>query len=133
MLATKKWPIRLMRFLSVVNKRRKDANNVGSKKHDPLRDLENDLENDFKHDFENNGEHDPDLAPPPSARSFGSGYAVGLNLLSSVLVGVAIGLGLDKWLGTAPLFILIFMFLGMAAGLRSIWFYMQRLDTHDKK
>ena len=97
--------------------------------HDPQHDFQHDRE----HDLEHGGKNDPDLAPPPSARSLGSGYAVGLNLLSSVLVGVAIGLGLDKWLGTAPLFIIVFMFLGMAAGLRSIWFYMQRLDTHDKK
>ena len=75
----------------------------------------------------------PEDVPPPSARSFASGYAAGLNLLSSVLIGVVIGLGLDKWLSTAPLFILIFMFLGMAAGLRSIWFYMKRLDSFNEK
>ena len=75
----------------------------------------------------------PEDVPPPSARSFASGYAAGLNLLSSVLIGVVIGLGLDKWLSTAPLFIIIFMFLGMAAGLRSIWFYMQRLESFNKK
>lgn len=65
---------------------------------------------------------------PPTERSFTSGYAVGLNLLSSVLVGVFIGLGLDVWLETKPLFILIFLLLGMAAGFRSIWVYMQSLD-----
>ena len=68
---------------------------------------------------------------PPSERSFASGYTVGLNLLSSVLVGVLLGLGLDVWLGTKPLFIIIFMLLGIAAGFRSIWVYMQNLD--DKK
>ena len=82
----------------------------------------------------NNPDKDPQPnSKLPSERGFSSGYAVGLNLFSSVLVGVVFGLGLDVWLGTKPLFILIFMFLGMAAGFRSIWAYMKRLENYDKK
>lgn len=77
---------------------------------------------------------EPEQEPsPPSRRGFASGYAVGLNLLSSVVVGVIFGLGLDGFFGTEPLFIILFLLLGMAAGFRGIWVYMQQLESHDKK
>lgn len=59
----------------------------------------------------------------PSQRGFNSGYAVGLNLMSSVIVGMAIGYGIDYYFDTMPAFFLLFMFLGIAAGFRSIWYF----------
>lgn len=78
----------------------------------------------------NNGAPEKKTPKPPSERSFASGYTAGLNLLSSVIVGVVLGLGLDVWLGTKPLFILVLMFFGIAAGFRGIWVYMQSMDDH---
>lgn len=59
----------------------------------------------------------------PSQRSFNSGYTVGLNLLSSVVVGMALGYGIDHYFETKPVFFLVFMVLGIAAGFRSIWYF----------
>jgi ATP synthase protein I len=46
----------------------------------------------------------------------GKYYSVAFLLPASVLVGFAIGYGLDKWFGTGFLKI-IFLFLGVAAGI----------------
>ncbi len=64
----------------------------------------------------------------PKADGLGSGYAVGLNLMSSVVVGAALGYGLDSLFGTKPWLLLLFLILGVAAGFRSIWQYMVEMD-----
>lgn len=60
---------------------------------------------------------------PERAEARGSqiGYAMRLatELVASILVGAVIGWFLDRWLGTLPLFLLIFFALGTAAGLRN--------------
>jgi ATP synthase protein I len=56
-----------------------------------------------------------------TAQSMGSGMNLGINLMSSVVVGGAMGYGLDYLFGTLPLFMIIMCFLGFGAGLRSIW------------
>lgn len=56
----------------------------------------------------------------------GSGMSLGITLLANVLVAMAMGYGLDKWLDTNPLFLLLFIFLGFAAGMRSIWKIIQK-------
>lgn len=53
---------------------------------------------------------------PPGAASYG--MRVGLDLVSGVCVGTAVGYGLDRWLGTLPWLMLIGMALGTAAGVR---------------
>lgn len=75
---------------------------------------------------------DEDNLKTPTERGFASGYTAGLNLLSSVLVGFFMGLGLDVLFGTKPLFILIFLVLGAVAGFRGIWAYMNALNSDDK-
>jgi ATP synthase protein I len=56
-----------------------------------------------------------------TTQSMGKGMNVGINLMSSVVVGGAMGYGLDYVFGTLPLFMLVFCFLGFGAGLRGIW------------
>jgi ATP synthase protein I len=46
---------------------------------------------------------------------------VGVELVSAVIVGLAIGWGLDAWLKTRPLFMILFVFLGGAAGIANVW------------
>ena len=41
--------------------------------------------------------------------------------MAALAVGVGIGWLLDRWLGTLPLFLLIFFFLGAAAGLLNVY------------
>jgi ATP synthase protein I len=38
-----------------------------------------------------------------------------------LVVAVAIGYGLDRWLHTLPLFLILFVLLGGAAGLLNVW------------
>lgn len=56
---------------------------------------------------------------PPSA--LGTAFRVATELVVSVGFGVFIGWGLDKWLGTSPWFLLVFIFLGMAAGILNVY------------
>lgn len=54
------------------------------------------------------------------------GYSLALHLVVSTLVGLGLGLALDKWLGTMPLFLLIFMILGFVAGMRRLYLGMMQ-------
>ena len=55
----------------------------------------------------------------PSA--LGIGLRVGVELVSALIVAVAIGWLLDRWLGTTPVFIAIFVFVGGAAGVMNVY------------
>jgi ATP synthase protein I len=64
---------------------------------------------------------------PDRARdmSRGAGLSLALRLAMELVVGfavgVGIGLGLDYWLGTAPLFLIVFFFLGAGAGMLNVY------------
>ncbi len=67
---------------------------------------------------------DPDAAPkgkdlPDGA--IGAGTRVGVEMVSAVVVGLVIGLWLDRWLHTAPWLMLLFLVLGMAAGVMNVF------------
>ena len=65
--------------------------------------------------------------PPPetgaegTASPMGIGVRVGVELVSALAVSVLIGWGLDRWLGTTPIFIGLFVLLGGAAGVANVW------------
>ena len=46
---------------------------------------------------------------------------VGLELGFAVIIGLVVGQYLDKWLGTEPWLLLLFVIFGMAAGFRSVF------------
>ncbi len=48
--------------------------------------------------------------------SWGMAAMVGTNLVACLVVSAGIGYGLDRWLGTAPVMIAVWVFVGMAAG-----------------
>ena len=52
---------------------------------------------------------------------WGIGARVGVELLSALVVGLGIGWALDRWLHTAPLFLVVFVLLGGAAGVANVW------------
>jgi ATP synthase protein I len=56
-----------------------------------------------------------------SGNALGVGLRVGVELVSALAVAVAIGWGLDWWLHTMPLFLVIFVLLGGAAGVLNVW------------
>lgn len=55
------------------------------------------------------------------ASALNAGLRVGVELVSALAVAVAIGWGLDRWLHTLPLFLIVFVLLGGAAGLLNVW------------
>jgi ATP synthase protein I len=50
----------------------------------------------------------------------GSAFKLGTELVSAVLVGTIIGFILDNWFGTKPWLIIVFFFLGSAAGILNV-------------
>jgi ATP synthase protein I len=56
-----------------------------------------------------------------TANPWGAGAKVGVELVSAMAVAVAIGWYLDHWLHTLPLFLVVFVLLGGAAGIANVW------------
>ena len=67
----------------------------------------------------------PPAADSPSTAkensALGVGMRVGVELVSALAVAIAIGWGLDHWLHTLPLFLVVFLVLGGAAGVANVW------------
>ena len=57
---------------------------------------------------------------PTTMGSLGALSAVGIAFVLAVVFGFLIGYFLDKWLGTSPLFIILFFFIGVAAGIVNV-------------
>ncbi len=57
-------------------------------------------------------------------------WTVGLNLVLSTFIGLAIGYWLDKVLGTSPWLTIIFLVLGIIAGFREL-FRMAKKEIRD--
>lgn len=55
-----------------------------------------------------------------SLGSLGALSAVGIAFVLAVVFGFLIGYLLDRWLGTSPLFIILFFFIGLAAGIVNV-------------
>lgn len=63
------------------------------------------------------------LSDEESARrssALGKAFQLSVELVAGVFVGGLIGWALDGWLGTSPLFLLVFLLLGMAAGFLNV-------------
>ncbi|CAN1490256.1 MFS_OAT domain containing protein [Rhabdaerophilaceae bacterium] len=56
-----------------------------------------------------------------NASALGDGMRAASELVAGILVGTGIGFMLDRYFGTKPLFLLILMIAGMAAGFRNIY------------
>lgn len=52
---------------------------------------------------------------PPSG--LGAGFRIGIELVASLLVGLALGWVCDRYLGTRPWGLIAFFFIGAAAGM----------------
>ncbi|ACI51654.1 putative ATP synthase [Gluconacetobacter diazotrophicus PA1 5] len=63
------------------------------------------------------------------------GFALraGTEMVSALVVGVAVGWGLDRWLGSRPAFLILFSFLGGAAGVLNVWRLVRPMDTPGDK
>lgn len=76
-------------------------------------------------------------APSPVTGG-GAAARMGLELVCGVMVGLGVGLYLDKWLGTSPFLMVICLFFGAAAGVLTLYKTAQRISadaegvTHNK-
>ena len=61
----------------------------------------------------------------------GIAFRIGTELVAGVAVGLGIGWGLDRWLGTGPWLMVVFFFLGSAAGILNVWRTMERMARQD--
>lgn len=57
---------------------------------------------------------------PQTGRALSLGMRVVSELVAGVFVGLLIGYGLDKWLGTSPFLMIVFLLLGMAGGIWNV-------------
>ncbi len=74
---------------------------------------------------ENRGRSSGNAAPPPSG--LGVGFRIGIELVASLVVGVALGWVFDRYLGTRPWGLIVFFFLGAAAGMVNAFRAAQRM------
>jgi ATP synthase protein I len=63
------------------------------------------------------GSNPDDIGPNP----WGIGLRVGIELVSALVVAVAIGYGLDRLFGTTPILTAVFVPVGGAAGVLNVW------------
>ena len=61
----------------------------------------------------------------------GSAFKLGTELVSAVAVGTIIGFILDTWFDTKPWLIIIFFFLGAAAGMLNVIKTANRMQKED--
>lgn len=54
-------------------------------------------------------------------RELGRYSALGLEMAISVVIGLGVGYYLDKWLGTGPWLTIVWIAIGFAAGVRSLY------------
>tara|TARA_Y100001949_G_scaffold114233_1_gene97129 strand:- start:2417 stop:2692 length:276 start_codon:yes stop_codon:yes gene_type:complete len=68
----------------------------------------------------NKAEVHKDQKDQKSSSSMGTAFKMSTELVSAVAVGTIIGFILDNWFGTKPWLILIFFFVGVAAGIMNV-------------
>lgn len=66
-----------------------------------------------------NGSGRSGLVPDRSAIT--GGFSPSVDLISSVIAGLLIGLALDWWLGTRPIFIVVGTIAGFGSGFYKLW------------
>ena len=73
-----------------------------------------------------------DLSNNEKRGSFmGNAFKLGTELVAAVGVGTIIGFILDSWFGTKPWLIIIFFFLGAAAGMLNVVKAANRMQKED--
>lgn len=55
-------------------------------------------------------------------------FSAGVDLISSVVAGLLLGLGLDWWLGTRPVFVIVGVIAGFVSGFLKLWRYSAVLE-----
>ena len=61
-----------------------------------------------------------------SGAGLGKALELGFQIGACVVVGVGLGYYVDRWLGTDPVFLLVFMLFGFAAAIRTLLRFVQQ-------
>jgi hypothetical protein len=67
------------------------------------------------------------ILPPDQLRTIGAISTVGLSFVIAIVLGTALGWWLDERLGTSPFGLILFFFLGLAAGILNVYRTMSRI------
>ncbi|HUI67683.1 MAG TPA: AtpZ/AtpI family protein [Nitrospirota bacterium] len=59
-------------------------------------------------------------------RMLGVLSTVGLTMVFATVIGLYVGLKLDKWLGTSPWLTALFLLIGIVAGFRNLFVYVNK-------
>ena len=68
-----------------------------------------------------------------SSQGMGAGMRIAVEMVAAIVVGTAIGLVLDSWLGTKPWLFLLFFFLGIGAAFMNVMRVARELDAQRKQ
>jgi len=80
-----------------------------------------------------NGPSGPDMQNAPGdSKMAGAGLRMSLEMVVGIVFGLGLGWLIDHGLGTKPWFMIIFMFLGMGAGIANIMRVARNLYRDDK-
>ena len=60
-------------------------------------------------------------------KDFGASLKLGIELVSAIIVGLIMGLVLDNYFQSKPIFLIIFLILGFAAGMVNVFRSVKRL------
>lgn len=88
---------------------------------DPLRDLKQRLDTARRGRGRPASDTDSDGGVSDARTALSFGMRIGLELVVAVAVGVAIGWAFDRWLGTRPWAMILFLFLGIGAGMWNVY------------
>jgi len=69
--------------------------------------------------------------PPPKQKKqsgAGFGFKISTEIIAALVVGVGIGLIVDKYLGTKPFGLIIFFIFGAIAGFLNVYRVMRRIE-----
>ena len=70
-------------------------------------------------------------SPPPKQKKqsgAGFGFKISTEIIAALVVGVGIGLIVDKYLGTKPIGLIIFFIFGAIAGFLNVYRVMRRIE-----
>ena len=70
-------------------------------------------------------------SPPPKQKKqsgAGFGFKISTEIIATLVVGVGIGLIVDKYLGTKPFGLIIFFIFGAIAGFLNVYRVMRRIE-----
>jgi ATP synthase protein I len=70
---------------------------------------------------------------PVSSRGMSAGFRIAVEILAALVVGIGLGLVLDRWLGTLPWLLILGFFLGCGAALVNVMRTARQLEEERQR